>query len=145
MPRLGPGAADPVGLIAKDAVEQVQGFKGALRRRAAGACVLMAMHDCNLAALYATRLMGLKNGRVLFDGPVSEVFTEEKLSVLYDIPIRVFPHPRWGLPQALLGRASGPWSNGAVNFAAGSAADGPESGPGSDGLPLRWLTTRASR
>ena len=29
------------------------------RRRAAGACVLMAVHDCNLAALYATRLMGL--------------------------------------------------------------------------------------
>lgn len=116
-----------------DLARMVELFDLLERRRAAGACVLMAMHDCNLAALYATRLMGLKNGRVLFDGPVSEVFTEEKLSVLYDIPIRVFPHPRWGLPQALLGRASGPWSNGAVNFAAGSAADGPESGPGSDG------------
>ena len=88
-----------------DLARMVELFDLLERRRAAGACVLMAMHDCNLAALYATRLMGLKNGRVLFDGPVSEVFTEERLSVLYDIPIRVFSHPRWGLPQALLGRA----------------------------------------
>ena len=81
------------------------------RRRAAGACVLMAVHDCNLAAIYATRLLGLKGGRLVFDGPVDAVFTEEKLSALYDIPIGVLPHPLWGLPQALLARAHGPRSH----------------------------------
>lgn len=81
------------------------------RRRAAGACVLMAVHDCNLAAIYATRLLGLKAGRLVFDGPVDAVFTEEKLSALYDIPIGVLPHPLWGLPQALLARAHGPHSH----------------------------------
>ena len=80
------------------------------RRRAAGACVLMAVHDCNLAALYATRLMGLKGGNLVFDGPVAKVFTEENLGALYNIPICVLPHPRWGLPQALLASAKGPWS-----------------------------------
>ena len=80
------------------------------RRRAAGACVLMAVHDCNLAALYATRLLGLKNGIMLFDGPVGQVFTEENLSALYDTPITVLPHPLLGQPQALLARAAGPWS-----------------------------------
>ncbi|ATD81716.1 iron complex transport system ATP-binding protein [Desulfovibrio desulfuricans] len=103
------------------------------RRRAAGACVLMAVHDCNLAAVYATRLLGLKAGRLFFDGPVDAVFTEEKLSALYDIPIDVLPHPRWGLPQALLARARGPRSsladscNGAASFAAdpdGASAPG---------------------
>jgi len=69
------------------------------RRRAAGACVLMAVHDCNLAALYATRLMGLKNGGLVFDGPVTQVFTEENLGELYNMPICVLPHPRFGLPQ----------------------------------------------
>lgn len=93
-----------------DLARMVELFDLLERRRAAGTCVLMAMHDCNLAALYATRLIGLKNGQMLFDGPASEIFTEEKLSALYDIPIRVFPHPRWGLPQALPGRAAGPWS-----------------------------------
>jgi len=37
-------------------------------RRAAGVCVIMAMHDCNLAAFYATRIMGIQKGSVLFDG-----------------------------------------------------------------------------
>ena len=80
------------------------------RRRAAGACVFMAVHDCNLAALYATRLMGLRDGNLVFDGPVAKVFTEENLGALYNIPICVLPHPRWGLPQALLASAKGPWS-----------------------------------
>ena len=89
------------------------------RRRAAGACVLMAVHDCNLAALYATRLMGLKGGNLVFDGPVAKVFTEENLGALYNIPVSILPHPRFGLPQALLASACGPWRS-----ADGSAADG---------------------
>lgn len=96
------------------------------RRRAAGVCVLMAVHDCNLAALYATRLMGLKNGHLVFDGPVAKVFTEENLGELYNIPISVLPHPGLGVPQALLAAASGPWSGGAVCAAdpADAGADG---------------------
>ena len=83
------------------------------RRRAAGACVLMAVHDCNLAALYATRLMGLKGGDLVFDGPVAKVFTEENLGALYNIPVSILPHPRFGLPQALLASACGPWRSAA--------------------------------
>ena len=96
------------------------------RRRAAGACVLMAVHDCNLAALYATRLMGLKGGNLVFDGPVAHVFTEENLGALYNIPISILPHPRFGLPQALLASASGPWR---VADGAGLAAGPDDAGP----------------
>ena len=105
------------------------------RRRAAGACVLMAVHDCNLAALYATRLLGLREGRLTFDGPVRQVFTEENLSALYQTPVTVLPPPLWGLPQALSARARGPWAAphaaapaaaASVDTApAGSAADAP--------------------
>lgn len=94
------------------------------RRRAAGACVLMAVHDCNLAAIYATRLLGLKAGKLVFDGPVDAVFTEEKLSALYDIPIGVLPHPLWGLPQALLARAHGPRSHDGLAACPGDACPG---------------------
>ena len=104
------------------------------RRRAAGACVLMAVHDCNLAALYATRLMGLRDGNLVFDGPVANVFTEENLGALYNIPICVLPHPRWELPQALLASAKGPWSGEktAAPAASADAADAaqPASIPG---------------
>lgn len=72
-------------------------------RRRAGACVITVMHDVNLAALYATRLVGLKAGRILFDGPVNEVFTEQHLSTLYETPIHVFPHPVCAVPQACPG------------------------------------------
>ena len=46
------------------------------QRRRAGMAIVMAVHDCSLAAQYATRLVGLKQGRVLFDGPPETVFTE---------------------------------------------------------------------
>lgn len=72
-------------------------------RRRAGSCVVTVMHDLNLAALYATRLVGLQAGRVLFDGHVTEVFTEEYLSTLYETPIHVFPHPVCPVPQACPG------------------------------------------
>lgn len=106
------------------------------RRRAAGACVLMAVHDCNLAALYATRLMGLRDGNLVFDGPVANVFTEENLGALYNIPICVLPHPRWGLPQALLASAKGPWS-GEKTAAPAASADAAESAAQSASIPGR--------
>ena len=107
------------------------------RRRAAGVCVLMAVHDCNLAALYATRLMGLRDGNLVFDGPVAKVFTEENLGALYNIPICVLPHPQWGLPQALLASAKGPWSGKksaapAVSSAESDLLSGPVPGAQSD-------------
>ncbi|MDR3319845.1 MAG: ABC transporter ATP-binding protein [Desulfovibrio sp.] len=76
-------------------------------RRAAGYLVVMALHDCNLAALYATRLVGIREGRVLFDGPVAEMFTEARLTTLYDTPFCVVPHPGFHAPQALPAKAAG--------------------------------------
>lgn len=87
-------------------------------RRRAGACVLTVMHDLNLAALYATRLVGLQAGRVLFDGPVAQVFTEEHLSTLYETPIHVFPHPVCPVPQACPG-ACGTFAASAAPFSPG--------------------------
>ena len=63
--------------------------------------LVMVMHDCNLAARYATRLVGLKAGRLVFDGPTTAMFTRENLHALYDMPFSVFPHPALGIPQAL--------------------------------------------
>lgn len=78
------------------------------QRRRTGMAIVMAVHDCSLAAQYATRLVGLKQGRVLFDGPPETVFTEENLGALYDLSLCVFAHPRNGLPQALPACPHGP-------------------------------------
>lgn len=100
------GAATPLFLLDElaaslDPARAEELFALLERRRRAGAALLQAAHDCNLAARHATRLVGLRAGRVLFDGPVRAVFTEENLSALYDLPLRVFRHPDGDIPQAL--------------------------------------------
>ena len=69
-------------------------------RNKEGALVLCAVHDLNLAAVYCDRLIFLKNGRVVEDGPTEEVFNARNLSQIYDTDIRVSRHPLSCAPQA---------------------------------------------
>lgn len=66
-----------------------------------GLTVFAAMHDLNLAALCCRRLIFLKQGRIVADGPTEEVFTEEILHTVYDCRLTVIRHPLSGRPQAL--------------------------------------------
>jgi len=52
--------------------------------RAKGLTLLLSMHDIELAREFVPRLVGLRAGRVLFDGPSGEL-TDEALSELYDL------------------------------------------------------------
>lgn len=72
------------------------------RRNAAGATVLMASHDLNLAALYCHSLIFLKEGRVAAQGSTREVFTREILESVYATPVAILEHPETGAPQAVL-------------------------------------------
>lgn len=69
-------------------------------RHLAGARIVAAVHDLNLAALYCTRLIFLKHGHVVVDGPVDRTFTATVLSEVYETPVVVRPHPVTGAPQA---------------------------------------------
>jgi iron complex transport system ATP-binding protein len=66
----------------------------------AGALVIAAIHDLNLAAQFCGRLVFLKQGRVALDGPTAEVFTATNLTDIYETPVAVAPHPVTGAPQA---------------------------------------------
>jgi iron complex transport system ATP-binding protein len=71
--------------------------------------VLCAMHDLNLAALYCRRLMFLKDGRLIQDGPTDEVFNPAVLAAVYDTPMEVKRHPTFNRPYAvMLPLAAGP-------------------------------------
>jgi iron complex transport system ATP-binding protein len=67
-----------------------------------GLTVLCAMHDLNLAALYCGRLMFLKDGAILRDGPTEEVFTPAVLAQVFDTPMEVSRHPAHQRPYAVL-------------------------------------------
>jgi iron complex transport system ATP-binding protein len=64
--------------------------------------VICAMHDLNLAALFCRRLMFLKEGRLIKDGPTEEVFTSETLREVYDTDMEVAWHPGHARPYAVM-------------------------------------------
>ncbi|NGN64269.1 heme ABC transporter ATP-binding protein [Streptomyces sp. A7024] len=65
-------------------------------RAAAGAAVVVVLHDLGLAAAYADRAAVLHEGRVAAAGPPAEVFDEALLTKVYRQPVEVFPHPETG-------------------------------------------------
>ena len=66
------------------------------RRAAAGATVLLVVHDLSLAAAYADRVAVMKAGRIQACGAVADVMTADLLSDTYDHPVSVFDHPETG-------------------------------------------------
>lgn len=69
----------------------------------AGGAAVAVLHDLNLAAACATRLVLLKEGRVAADGPVSELLQEARLREIFGPEVRVRPHPDGG-PLVLPGK-----------------------------------------
>jgi len=63
--------------------------------------VLVVLHDLNLAARYADRLVMLEQGRVMADGTPRKVLTPDLIDRLYDYPAQVILHPENGLPMVV--------------------------------------------
>lgn len=59
-----------------------------------GFMVVSILHDINLAAQYADRILMLKNGRKWYDGTVSEVLNEKHIYEVFEINSDVYTNPR---------------------------------------------------
>lgn len=68
----------------------------------AGACVVVVVHDLNLAAGYADRIVLLERGRVAADGTPAEVLTEANLRRVYQQDVLVMQHPRRPVPLVVV-------------------------------------------
>ena len=64
----------------------------------AGRTIVMVLHDLNLAARYADRLVAMRDGRIVAAGPPHEVLTEELLLAVFDLEAKVIPDPVAGTP-----------------------------------------------
>lgn len=53
--------------------------------RTRGITVIMVLHDLNHTAHFSDRLIAVKKGNIVADGPVAEIFTEPVLSDLYEV------------------------------------------------------------
>ncbi|MDQ2080038.1 heme ABC transporter ATP-binding protein [Xanthobacteraceae bacterium Astr-EGSB] len=77
------------------------------RRAERGTAVVAVMHDLNLAAAFADRILVINRGRVAADGSVTAVVTPDMLSRVFDVRMStgVAPSPLPAvLPQAMMAR-----------------------------------------
>lgn len=78
---------------ALDILHQEQTLKNAREYAAAGAAVVVVLHDLDVAAAYADRIVLLQRGRVVASGAPAEVCTAQRLSEVYGHEIEVLTHP----------------------------------------------------
>ena len=64
--------------------------------------MLAAVHDLNLAALLFDRLLLLKDGHIVADGPPDAVVTAEAVRDVFGTAVAVYRHPTAGVPQITL-------------------------------------------
>lgn len=63
-----------------------------------GHTVVLVLHDLNLAFRYATRVVLMKAGRIVAQGPPAEVVTEAVIREVFDLDSLVIPDPHTGTP-----------------------------------------------
>ena len=71
------------------------------RRIANGSTVVAILHDLNLAALFADRVVVLDRGRVVNDGPPRETITDQMLDRVFGVAGAVGHVPSAGIPFVL--------------------------------------------
>ena len=81
----------------------------AAARAAAGAGVVVVLHDLGLAAAYSDRVAVLSGGRIIACGRPDDVMTAALLSEVYRHPVEVIRHPETGRQLILPHRAATPF------------------------------------
>jgi iron complex transport system ATP-binding protein len=66
-----------------------------------GRTVAVVLHDLNLAARYAQRLVAMKDGVLVASGTPAEVLTEQLLADVFDLEARIVPDPVAGTPMVV--------------------------------------------
>ena len=72
-------------------------------RRAGDVGVVAVLHDLNLAAQYADRLLLMRQGRVVAVGAPAEVLSAERVEAEFDPKVHVLTHPGSGAPLIAAG------------------------------------------
>ncbi|MBR1133392.1 heme ABC transporter ATP-binding protein [Bradyrhizobium iriomotense] len=97
---LGPGLLlldEPTSSL--DLRHQIDLVEAARRRAGSGTAVIAILHDLNLAIRFADRLVVLSGGRLVADGPRTEVVTRERIRDIFEIDAVV--HQADGVPYVL--------------------------------------------
>ncbi|MBS5748301.1 MULTISPECIES: ABC transporter ATP-binding protein [Actinotignum] len=66
-----------------------------------GRTLVAVLHDLNQAARYASHVIAMKDGRIVFSGSAGEVFTPENIAEIYGLTAVVIPDPVTGTPMVV--------------------------------------------
>jgi len=66
-----------------------------------GTTIVMVLHDLNLAARYADRLVAMRSGRLVADGDPVDVLTPDLVEEVFGMPSQVQPDPVTGRPMVV--------------------------------------------
>lgn len=66
-----------------------------------GAGIVAVVHDLNLAAQYADRLILLNQGQVVADGAPAAVLSAQLIEQVYQYPVQILPHPQFDYPVVI--------------------------------------------
>ncbi len=58
-----------------------------------GLCVIVVLHDVNMAARFCDEIIALHTGRLIARGTPAELMCRECLEAIYGLPMGVLPHP----------------------------------------------------
>jgi len=73
-----------------------------------GTTVVMVLHDLNLAARYADRLVVMRRGRIVAEGSPADVLTEQVVQEAFGLTARIIADPVCGSPMVVpIGRFHG--------------------------------------
>lgn len=86
-----------------DISHQHNTLKLAKQFAAQGNVVIAVLHDLNLAAMYADKILLLKSGQVHSNGTPQEVLTSEIISQAFGFPAFVQQHPHTDCPMVYFG------------------------------------------
>jgi iron complex transport system ATP-binding protein len=64
---------------------------------------IVVLHDLNLAAQFADKILLMKSGKVSAHGTPTEVFTAENISTAYNFPCTICDHPITNNPMIIFG------------------------------------------
>ncbi len=84
-----------------DPAHQHATLQTAVRACGRGIGVLAVLHDLNLAAMYADRIVMLKEGEILAQGSPEKVLTETLIERVFELPVSVLTHPNRNCPYVV--------------------------------------------
>lgn len=97
-----------------DILHQQLSLQLATTLAASGVLVVAVLHDFQLAAAYANRLLLLKDGRVYAQGGVEEIFTPSHIKDCFGVDVAVLEHPHCHYPLVVTAAAGGLFQSPAV-------------------------------